>query len=176
MDRDSGASPIIGQMLMVALVVLLAAIIIAFVTGLVSRPLQDTKLTPFQVEPGYDGLRSGTTIHDATYLTLVQMAGDDLNAWIDATKVTLRSPSDLQIVVESAAMVGDPIEKGTVYYIYKLHTGSASDPDDYYLTDNPDSIFSSSGIEPFESGTWEIIISDIADTKTVIYQAEVVVT
>ena len=184
MHRDSGVTPIIGEILMVFLVIILAAIILSIALGIISNPLQENKMAAFSIETGYDGLRSGTTIHDASYLTYMQMAGDDLNVGYDssvlhggthATKITLNSPSGFHIVVDSNTMLENVIEKGNVYYIFKYETHSPLDPDDYYLTDNPIRIFKSPGIESLEQGIWEILISDIADSNVVLYRGSVAV-
>lgn len=184
MDYESGVSPVIGQILMVALVVILAAIILSIVTGIVSNPLEDTKLAAFKIEAKYDGLHRGTNpkLYDASYLTYLQMAGDDLDVGYDssvthggttATRVTLMSPSGFHVVVDSVTMLDEQLEKGRLYYIFKYQTGS--DPDDYYLTDNPNRIFGQQGIEPLEPGIWEIIISDIADSNTILFRGEVTI-
>jgi len=184
MHRDSGVTPIIGEILMVFLVIILAAIILSIALGIISNPLQENKMAAFSIETGYNGYDRYTHEFDATYLTYLQMAGDDLNVGYDssvthggtdATKITLNSPSGFHVVVDSVTMLEDIVEKGRVYYIFKYYTGSSSDPDDYYLTDNPDRIFGQQGIESLEPGIWEILISDIADSNVVLYRGKVCV-
>jgi len=100
---DNAVSPVIGVILMVAITVILAAVIAAFVLGL-GGSSTETPQASFDFD--YDGSVGGTT----TALTITAESGDT----ISASQVTLEGTVDTDWATESAGTgANDDITAGS---------------------------------------------------------------
>jgi hypothetical protein len=173
--NDPAVSEIIGTILIIALVIALAGIIAALTLGLVGKAIPESTFAPFKVEVGRDGHSSGP-VNNSAYLTVYQMAGDNLRLGKGAVNTTPLLNTTFQLVGPDGVnhqvvtpvnpwLTGEDIGKGQAFYIFlDENTG------DYRIVNNKDRIYSASNLTSLQKGNWRLVISDIKDAKMVIGQ------
>jgi energy-converting hydrogenase Eha subunit A len=188
MDRmrsrpESAISEMVATTLIIILVVALAAIIAALILGIPLTPNKPV-LAAFSSDVVMGANRSALTHLDVPIIQLYQMAGDPLSqeftagthSTINGTKVKIIDPTGkMYTIVSAQSLTGRDIKKGDSYYIF--HFINAGETNQYWLTNNPKRVFSSSdsGVQPFSPrGTWRLVITDEKDTNTILYQKDLV--
>jgi len=172
MKNDSAVSEIIGTILIVILVIALAGVVAALTLGLVGGIPKST-FAPFTVEVGRDGRSSGP-VNNSAYLTVYQMAGDNLRLGQGADNTTpllnttfqLLGPDGVNHQVVTPVnpwLIGEDIGKGQAFYIFiDANTG------DYRIVNDKNRIYSASNLTSLQKGNWRLVISDIKNAKMVI--------
>jgi len=173
MQSDQAVSEIIGTILIVILVIALAGVVAALTLGLVGG-IPKATFAPFTVDVGRDGRSSGQ-VNNSAYLTVYQMAGDNIklgqgaiNSSLLNTTFQLVGPDGVnhQVVTPiNAWLTGEDIGKGQAFYIFlDENTG------DYRIVNNKSRIYFYSNLTSLQKGNWRLVISDIKDAKMVIGQ------
>jgi len=177
--RDPAVSEVIGEILMVALVVALAAIVSAFVMGLMGT-VPDPTLTAFKADPVYN---NSSKMIDA--VSILCMAGEGVQGRSGGSAgsgqgnilsdlgIHISSPGGSSSMVSLCAAIGsDPFEvkPGTQLYIVKR--GST-----YFLVTSPSQKNcgdSGGGNREFTPhGLWTITIADTLRSNTVVFKGDI---
>jgi hypothetical protein len=178
--HDAAVSETISTILIILLVVMLATIVFALVTGIAILPKKPV-LAVFFVEAVKGSDANPPHALTVPIIRFSEIAGDTLtqeytpytHLGINGTKIKLIDPNGkLCTVVQAQSLTGKALDKGESFYIFHYIVG---EPNEYWLTNDPTRVFGSSGVMPFSpSGRWRLLITDEKDTNMVILDKTVV--
>ena len=186
--NDSGVSENIGSILMIFVLVMLAAVVLAYVmdiggsSGLDGYSPQYAKVD-VKVVPAL----SGDGVWDADSINIKFIAGNELDLQYEEDAYTGTEGIKFMLIdpnggsheaIQSITMEGQKINPGDEFYFFKVSPGTDVQ---YYITNaysriGDDSVWGGgwSYLKPFTPGTWHVRITDenlgvlIADEEVVV--------